>query len=86
MLIVAAGFGVKVALLPGGAPLILKLTELANPWRSLTVTIKEATVPRTTLSDAGEAEIPKSGLGVAVLVGVAVVVAVAVGVAVAVAV
>ena len=55
------GFGLKVALVRGGNPMTLRLTEL-EVFVALTVTVVGAFEPRLTVSKVGASEIVKSGV------------------------
>ena len=55
------GFGLKVALVRGGNPMTLRLTEL-EVFVALTVTVVGAFEPRLTVSEVGASEIVKSGV------------------------
>ena len=55
----------KLVLTRDPCPLTLKLTVPANPFTLAMVTVYEPEVPRVTVSDDGDAEIVKSGLGAA---------------------
>ena len=58
--VAVTGFGVKLALVRGGKPLTLRLTEL-EPFTAVTVTVVEPFAPRCTVSELDGGERAKSG-------------------------
>jgi hypothetical protein len=63
-LVAVAGFVPKLAVTPVGRPETVKLTELAKPFRGLTLMVVEPAAPWRKVKLAGEAERVKPGCGV----------------------